>query len=587
MAMDQPRIDRPSRFVLGLLLLVAVLPYLNALTAGFTLDDWPNIRENPAVTKGVDPTEILATPLPMLACLYRPVTVLTFAVNEAVAPGNAAGFHLVNVLLHAGVTVLVYWLGIELFAARTALIAAVLFALHPLHTEAVTSIVGRAELLVAFFGLLALLSTGAADAAEDGRAKRCWYGCSVLCFAVALFSKENAVTLLPLLLLYRVTRRGEPLFAGMWKETWSLYWVPYALCLGVFFYFRFLVIGTLGGLPANRLTPLDNVLGFVPWPVRIRSALGILWDYFGLLNFPLVLSADYSFNQVPIVTSWLALRCLAGVLLCAAGAVAMVRCRPAVRFSVAVPFVALLLTANLLFPIGTIKAERLLYFPSLGWALMAAVGFDQLLRVPRYRSMGAAVLMLVCVAFTARTWTRNRDWHDDLTLARSQGASAPASAKALSNFGLALLKQGHRAAAIEEFHSSLAIYPMDESALGIGTAFREQGQDDEAIAWFHKALEIAPGLTKAHLGLCYVLWQRGDFAGAARACRNGLRYAPADANLLKGLGASLEAAGETEKATAVLRRSSMLDPDDNGLHNYIASPHTAVARRNTNAEVLR
>jgi len=567
-----PTRSTASRRVIALLAVLSVLPYLNALTAGFTLDDLPNVRENAAVIKGVDVTEIFSTPMPLLAYLYRPFTVLSFAVNEAWAPGNAAAFHLVNVLLHAGVSILVFWLARKLFNRRVAVIAAALFAVHPLHTEAVTSIVGRAELLAAFFGLLAVLSAGAIDTAAQRWSRNVWLGLSVLCFAIAVFSKESAVTVLLLVMLYRVTCRGEPLLAGAWREVRSLDWLPYALCVGVFLWFRFLVVGTLGGIPADKLTPLDNALAFVPWTVRLQSALGVLWDYFGLLNVPLVLSADYSYNQVPIVNSWLDARWLAGCMLVCAAACVVVRARwPSVRFTVAFPFVALLLTANLLFPIGTIKAERLLYFPSVGWALLIAFGCDQLLHIPRYRTVVAVVGATVVVVFASRTWARNEDWKDNPALFASMARSAPHSAKALYNFGTALQASGQHVAAVAQFQRALAIAAWTEgAALGLGIEYEKTGHPDDAIEWYRKALQSAPDFHDAHTNLCHVLVDNERFAAAVTACRNGLRHHPTDANLLKGLGASLVALGETDKGVEVLRRSLALNSSDHELQLYVA-----------------
>jgi Tfp pilus assembly protein PilF len=551
---------------------LSILPYLNALSAGFTLDDLPNIREYDAVTKGIDLTAVLATPMPMLAYLYRPFTVFTFAVNEALAPGSAAAFHAVNLLLHAGVTVLVFFLAMRLFDARIALTAGVLFAIHPLHTEAVTSIVGRAELLGALFGLLAILAAGAIDAATHRASRRAWHAFSVLCFTVALFSKESAATIVPLVLLYRVTRRADPLLGGMWKEVRTLDWVPYALCFCVFMFFRFLIVGTLAGIPDHRVTPLDNVLAFVPEVVRIRSALGVLWDYFGLLNVPLVLSADYSFNQVPVINTWGDARCLAGLLLlCVAAAVVVSARRPAVRFSVAFPFVALLLTANLLFPIGTVKAERLLYLPSVGWTLLVATGIDKLLRTPRYRAVGTALALLIMVALAARTWARNEDWKDNPTLFASTARSAPHSAKAQYNLGTALQASDGHGAAVGQFERALAIAAWTEgAALGMGVEYERTGRIDAAVQWYRKALQIAPDMHDAHTNLCHVLFSNGRFAAAAAACRNGLRYDPVDPNLLKGLGASLVALGETDKGIEVLHRSLALNASDHELETFVA-----------------
>jgi Tfp pilus assembly protein PilF len=557
---------------LVILAVLSVLPYLNALTAGFTLDDLPNIRQNPTVTKGIDLTETFATPMPMLAYLYRPLTVLSFAVNEALAPGSAAAFHAVNLILHAGVTILVFWLALRLFDERVAVIAAALFALHPVHTEAVTSIVGRAELLAALFGLLAILSTGAMDATANRWSGRAWQALSVLCFALALLSKESAVVVLPLVLLYRVTCRREPLFAGTWKELRSLDWVPYALCFGVFLYFRYLAVGTLGTIPGHRVTPLDNVLAFVPWQVRIRSALGVLWDYFGLVNVPFVLSADYSYNQTPLINSWADPRCIAGLLLlCTATVTAVCARRPAMRFTVAFPFIALLLTVNLLFPIGTVKAERLLYLPSVGWALLVGLAFDQLLRTARYRSICTVVLGLIVVAFASRTWLRNEDWRDNDALFASTARSAPNSAKAQYNLGSSLQESGATAAAVAQYERALSIAPWTEgAALGIGIVRENAGRPNDAIAWYLNALQIAPDYHDAHTNLCHVLVSTERFAAATIACRNGLRYQPDDANLLKGLGASMVALGNTDKGIEVLRRSLALDTSDHELQIYVA-----------------
>jgi len=569
----------------AILIVLSVLPYLNALNAGFTLDDLPNVRANTAVTMGIDPTEILATPMPLTASLYRPLTVLSFAINERLTPGNAAAFHAANIILHAGVTILAFWLAVRLFDERIAVIAAALFAIHPIHTEAVTSIVGRAELLAALFGLLAVLSVGPMDTTTNPWSKRAWHALSVLCFSFAVFSKESAVTILPLVMLYRVTRREEPLVAGMWKEVRNLDWTPYVLCVGVFVFFRFLVVGTVGGIPVDKLTPLDNVLAFVPAMPRIKSALGVLWDYFGLLNVPLVLSADYSYNQVPIIENWLNPRCVAGLLLLAAATVAIVCARrPSVRFTVAVPFIALLLTANLLFPIGTVKAERLLYLPSVGWALLVAIGFDRLLRAPRYRSIGTLALIAVVAAFGVRTWLRNGDWIDNGTLFESMARSAPCSAKARYNFGVALQDKGALAAAVAEYKEALAIASWTEgAAFGIGVSSEKRGHVADAISWYQQALEIAPDYSDAHTNLCHVLFDSGQFAAAATACRKGLRYKPADANLLKGLGASMVALGDTDKGLELLRRSLALNTRDHELQIYVARLERTPAESPTEA----
>jgi hypothetical protein len=553
-----------------ILALIAILVNGSALTTGFTFDDGPDVQNNPAVKSGADVVGIFASPLPP-GDLYRPLTVLTFALNERVAPGNALTYHGVNVSLHAAVTILVFFVAIRLFACRRlALIAAALFAVHPVHTEAVTSLVGRAELLAALFGTAAMLSMTGADTTDNRTAKTTLRLLSVLFFCLALLSKESALVFVPLIALFRIACRREPFAAGLAREWRSLDWVPYGLCVSAYLLLRF---GVVGSFMVNTVMPVDNVLAFVPWSVRVRSALGVLWDYFGLLNVPMVLSADYSYAQVPIVATWTDPRFLAGMgVVVAAGCVLVRDRRPAVTFAVALPFVALSLTSNVLFPIGTIKAERLLYFPSVGWTLLAAYGLDRLMRMPRYRPVAVALLVVLTAAFAVRTWTRNRDWTNSASLYRSIVRSAPNSAKAHYNLGVAFQLEGNDAAAIAQFRRALEIYPWEgeaRSALNIGAIFDKRGRTDEAIEWYRKALDIEPGFGKAHTNLCRALLIEKRFTDAATACRRGLRYDPGDANLLKGLGASLIGAGEVNKGIDVLRRSLARNPGDGALRVHI------------------
>jgi tetratricopeptide (TPR) repeat protein len=567
---------RLRHFILPLALL-ALLPYGNTITTGFTFDDEPDIRNNTAVTAGIDPLQILATPI-FPGDLYRPFTVLTFAINERLAPGAPAPFHAVNVVLHAAVTIFVFATARRVFKrTRVAVIAAALFAVHPVHTEAVTSIVGRAELLVALFGLITLLSAASADQPRPPLHAAALRALSLTSFFLALLSKENAATILPLLMLFRIALRRDALVSGLRREIRSLDWLPYALCIAVFLLLRSHVIEKIGP------TPLDNPLAFVPVIVRIRSALAVLWDYFGLLLVPLALAADYSYNQVAIANTWLAPRFLGGLTLTLiALAVALRHRHAAVRFAAAFPFIALAATSNLIFPIGTIKGERLLYLPSVGAVLLAAYLADRGWRSPRYHTLTVTLLACTIAAFAARTWARNWDWEDNATLYASMVRAAPNSAKARYNFGGALIRQGRYDAAMEQFGRALDAAPWAEgAALGMGIAYEKTGHPGPAVGWYRKALEITPEFSKAHNNLCRLLLTMGDFDAAVTACRRGLRHNPADTNLLEGLGASLVGSGDVEKGLAVMRRALALKGHDERLQAAIAQMEAAAHQNPT------
>lgn len=553
---------------LAIVVAAATVPYLNALGAGFAFDDDLVIRQNPVITGAFDLRGILG-PHNYPVVVYRPLTVLTYALNERVAPGYAPLFHAVNLVLHVGVTLLVFQLGLQLCRARSvALIAAVLFGVHPIHTEAVTGIVGRAELLAAFFGLLTLVWT--ISAADDNNRKSGRDALALLAFTAAVFCKESALTVLPLIPLCRAVRRGGRLWPALWRELRSGHWLPFLVVSGLFLATRTYVIGTL--TVPDRPLPLDNVLAYVPAVVRIRTALAVLCDYASLLVMPVVLSADYSWRAVTPVASWFSLRPLVGLGLVIGSITVFLRSNrrsPALGVLAIFPLVTLSLASNLVIPIGTVKAERLLYLPSVGCVLLAGVLLQQFR--PKRAWLRAGLVALITVTFAARTWARNGDWQNNLTLFEAAVEAEPESAKAHHDLGVTLRELGRFDEANIQFREALRAYPAyAESAFCIGQIYRIKGLDNGAIAWYRKALAIAPDHPRANENLCSLLVRRNEYAAAEAACRHGLRFAPADARLLKGLGASLIGLEDQTRGVAVLRRSLALNPDDQELRSALA-----------------
>lgn len=546
----------------ALLTLAGVVPYLNALSAAFAFDDGPVIRDNSVITGAFDLWNILASPTGPASNLYRPLTLLSYALNWQAAPNDAAAFHAVNVALHVAVTWLVYSLGAVLCRNRSvALVGALLFAVHPIHSEAVTGTVGRAELMAAGFGLLALRFT---IASMDGH--RGFDGLALLSFTAALFSKESAAAIWPLIPLCRAAHRGGSLWPALRHEILSGHWIWFGGAVGLFVFARTTLIGSLT-LPTPPIA-LDNVLAHTPPEVRIRTALAIVADYAGLLLLPLVLSADYSYRQILPLSTWVSLRVACGIALCALGLWAFLRTarhRPVFALFAIFPFVAFALTSNLLFPIGTVKAERLLYFPSVGVALfIALLGRPN---APWWTTRRASVILAtILVAFAVRTWIRNYDWADNLTLFRATVAAAPQSAKAHHDLGIFLERAGQEADAQLHYREALRLYDQyDEAAFGIALHYARKGLTNGAIDWYRKTLDIAPSHAEANLKLCGALFVDNEFAAAELACRHGLLFKPADPTLLKILGTSLLEQGDHERAVGVLRRSLVLNPSDDDI----------------------
>ncbi len=190
----QAAAGRPSLSAVTFVALLAVLPFVNSFGNNFAFDDGIAIVENPLIKSLRNVPTLLTSgywePYPRMGKLYRPLVTISYAANYAMGGLRPFGYHLINLLLHLAVSLLVYRLALRLFRQpEGALVAAALFAVHPLHTEAVTGIVGRAELFAAAFFLLAWWWD------LEGRGRPRYIVGSLAAFALALVSKEHAVAL--------------------------------------------------------------------------------------------------------------------------------------------------------------------------------------------------------------------------------------------------------------------------------------------------------------------------------------------------------------------------------------------------------
>jgi hypothetical protein len=409
------------------LALVTLLAYSNSLTGGFTLDSKQAIlndtRVHALTVENVDAIFTHTYWWPFDASgLYRPLTTLTYLGNYVVFGQNPVGFHLFNLLLHVFCVVLVWFLTRN-FAAT------LLWSVHPILTESVTNLVGRADLLAALGTLGAI-----------------WYyrRRSILGVAlattVAVFSKETGVVIPVLLLLFgRDIRR---LIASA---------VPVAVYLGA----RAAVMAD--ALP--RTVPfLDNPLT----QADFLTKLSVLGRYVWLLAWPSHLSADYSYNQIPATVNWLALATLvaAAILLRKKGL-----------------WVAILMlpVSNLLFPIGTILAERFLYLPAIAFALCVAPLW-------KWRA-GKWAICAVAAGLFVRTYVRNFDWRDDRTMAESLVHVAPDSYKShkLMAFETNSLAEAEKAIAILGAHDDFETFRLAGGLLGQNGQFARSAQILERI----------------------------------------------------------------------------------------------------------
>jgi tetratricopeptide (TPR) repeat protein len=375
-----------------------------------------------------------------------------------------------------------------------------------------------------------------------------WWAASLGAFAAALLSKESACTAVGLVALVAWWIRPPQRGTGRWLAAA----VPYA-AIGVgYLGLRLWIVGSLT-LP-TRPSMLDNPLAHATVPSRIATAAVVLFEYLSQLFLPLHLSADYSYNEIPLIDSAADPRLLlalgGGLLLVLVVGLAARRV-PALGMAALFAAVPLSLTANVLFPIGTIKAERLLYLPSVGWCL--AAGWFGAAAWQRHRRAAAAVLVTLLAAYGARTVVRNRDWRDDLSLFGAAVQASPNSAKAHYNLGVAYDKRGDTDAAMLHLRQALQIHPgCADAALTIGTIYEKKGLYGGALHWYARTLQLDWSLARAHLNTGSIRYQLHEYTAAEAAFRSGLAVEPRNPRLQLGLGLALRAQNRPIEARLVL-----------------------------------
>uniref|UniRef100_A0A8C5TRX0 dolichyl-phosphate-mannose--protein mannosyltransferase n=1 Tax=Malurus cyaneus samueli TaxID=2593467 RepID=A0A8C5TRX0_9PASS len=472
---------------------------------------------------------------------YRPLTVLTFRINYLFAGGfYPVGFHIINIILHCTISVLMVDVfsillgGLQFsnkgrrinLAPKSSLLAALLFAVHPVHTECVAGIVGRADLLCALFFLLSFLGyCKAFRENKEGHAFSVfWVLVSVILGAIAMLCKEQGITILGLnavfdaLVINKINLLElirKLLFikdkslehAGLLRKG-LLFRITLLMCGGVgILYIRWRIMGT--GPPA--FTEVDNPASFAD-SLFVRA---INYNYYYSLNAWLLLCPwwlcfDWSMGCIPLIKSvsdWRIIA-LAALWFCLIGLICQALCsedshkRRILTLGLGFLIIPFLPASNLFFRVGFVVAERVIYLPSIGYCILFTYGFSLLSKQAKKKKILAVAVLGILLINVMRCALRSSQWRSEEQLFRSALSVCPLNAKVHYNVGKNLADKGNQSAAIKYYREAVRLNPKYVHAMNnLGNILKERNELHEAEELLSLAVQIQPDFAAAWMNL--------------------------------------------------------------------------------------
>lgn len=551
---------RYQNWILGALLVCAtILTYQQAWHAGYIWDDDVYVTGNRLLTAPDGLRRIwfsLDSP-----SQYFPLVYTTFRWERALWGLNPAGYHWVNILLHAANALLV-WRLLRVLRVPGAWLGAAFFALHPVQVESVAWITERKNVLMGFFFLLALLAW-VEFVAERPRGKWKFYGLALICYALALFSKTTACTL-PAALLLVLWLQHKPINRRRLLEV-----APF-VALG-------LAMGLVSVWWERYHQGAQGQTFAIGFPERVLIACRALWFYAGKLVWPTELTFIYPRWTIsaadPLAYLWVAATAGVGVAIYFGRRLWGRGVEVAAVFFVATlsPLLGFLMLYAFRF---SFVADHYQYLAVIGPLALAAAGIDRTFRVARKSRvfLQLSVSGAILIALSVLTWRQCGMYRDLETLWRTTIERNPKAWMAYNNLGNVLLQNGRVEEAIAQFQAALKIDPRYATAeSNLGNAFLRLGQGEKSLTHLRRAVEFDPRDAEAHNNLGNTLLQLGHREEAAAEYRRAFAIDPGYAEAHNNLGALLLQKGETDDAVSQLQNALQLSPDNPDAHNNLGN----------------
>ncbi|MFK8102872.1 MAG: tetratricopeptide repeat protein, partial [Saprospiraceae bacterium] len=522
------------------------------------------------------------------AVLYRPVSLVMFAIEWELSPDNPHIHHFGNIFLYGLTGLLLCLTLIKLFNQRNpilAVLSTLFFLAHPVHTEVVANIKSRDEMLLFFFAIAAFYSLW--KYLETNR--KAWMFGSLLAYTLAIFSKLYGVTMLlvfPLLLYFFRTMN----WSRMAKLS-SLYLIPTAIFLAI----RFQVLGGwLGG--GAKVSILDNFLVGAPnLSLKLASTFMMLGKYLLTLIFPWQLHSDLGYHQIPI-SSWgngLVLLGLVSVAGLAYFAIRQFAAKSIWSFCILFSGISFSVYTNLVFTIGTAYGERFLYVASLGFSMALAYGILKLFKVDldqklvgfsqfvKQHQMPLLLSLVILLCYSFKTLQRNQAWKSSYDLYATDIKTAPNCAKLNYHLGLEQVKKGLDSkeakakqawfdAAFQQFEKAIAIYPDYHDAYGqLGLAYYRKNDFGNAMRNYQKSIALKPNNAKVFSNMGIIYFNQGQLPKAEEVYKKAVALDPRFLDARRNLGSVFAETKRFDQAIEQFQAALALAPNDATINYYL------------------
>lgn len=536
---------------ISLIVILGLAVYANSLKGAFVWDDRLFIIDNPYINNWPKVLNIFSERVSLGGSfelyIYRPLQILTYMIDYSLWSLNVFGYHLTNVLLHILVALGVYLFVYLLCNNRLlSLFVGILFVIHPVQTDAVSYISGRGDLLSVLFMLLCLILY--IRQSHPGKMSFSMFFLMLLSYILAILSKENALILPALVLLYHYSFK---------KKINAKLYLPVLI---VAFFYMFLRMQMLGSFYHGQDILLKRVPGFF---VAITN-------YLRILLLPINLHMDYG-NRLFGITEIKALFGMAVVFLALIYAFKIRSKNKIASFSIYWFFIALLPTSSV-YPITAFyMAEHWLYLPSIGFFIILASILIKSYEVKNLKVIAVSIMVCIVLVCSYLTIKQNSYWRNPVDFYKRILIYTPDSAAANNNLGYEYMTAGPKEKAIEYFEKAIKINPrMAIAYFNLGNIYIGNGDNQKAVALLTKALGIEPNSALAYYALGNAYYNLGDKEAAIRAGCKAIEIDPRYVEAYNNLASVYTEVGRVDEAIRLWNKVVELKPDFSVAHFNLA-----------------